>query len=67
MVFSFKVIIIRFFDVIVSIPLGVKRVKNGTERKESHIRGGFCRGGGNRSNEKYKGAEIETAEMKDIC
>ena len=62
MVFSCKVIIISFFDVIISIPLGVKRVKNGTERKESHVRGG-----GNRSNEKYKGAEIERAEIKDRC
>ena len=67
MVFSCKVIIISFFDVIISIPLGVKRIKKGTERKESRIRGGFCRGGKNRWNEKYKGAEIERAEIKDRC
>ena len=65
MVFSCKVISLGFFDVIISIPLGIKRVKNGTERKESHIREGFCRGGGNRSNEKYKGTEIERIEIKD--
>ena len=68
MVFSCKVIIDKFFyDAIISIPLGVKRVRNGTERKESGIRGGFCRGGGNRSNEKHKGAEIERSEIKDRC
>ena len=39
MVFSCKVIIISSFDVIISILLGVKRVKKGTERKESRIRG----------------------------
>ena len=64
MVFSCKV---GFFDVIISMPLGVKRVKHGTERKESRIRGGFFRGGGNRSNEKHKGAEIERSEIKDRC
>ena len=54
MVFSCKVIIISFFDVIISILLGVKRVKKGTERKESRIRGG-----GNRWNERYKGENRE--------
>ena len=64
---NFKTLKNDFFDVIISNLLGVKRVKKGTERKESQIRGGFCRGGGNRSNEKYKGAEIERAGIKDRC
>ena len=54
MVFSCKVIIDKFFyDAIISIPLGVKRVKSKRERKESHVRGGF-----------YRGAEIN--RMKNI-